>query len=525
MRVDDQALQKLGSKLADAQWRLANLYFVKDKQGRSVRFVPRKGQMKVINAIYRDGLRRLIIPKARQMGISTVIGLIMLDLMLFKSGTQAAIVDMTQADASKKLRGKIVFAFERLPAFLRKCYKPVECSGKSFSLRLKNRADDTIRQIQAGMHARGDTFQFVHISEWGIISFNDPTRSEEIVTGALQAVEQGIVVVETTWKGGKVDHLWETTKKALEMPPEHRTLKDFTVFFCPWWEEDEYTMAGDARQITGDCRKYLEEIEGEIRKEKQDAQDVQQGPGFALTPGQRLWYYKQAWGLGLFRFQEYPSILSECFRAPIEGAIYAELIDQARASGRIGAIEPEPDVVVDTAWDLGGPANIVTWYFQTIGEEIRFIDCDSGLDLTPAARVEWMRAKGYRFRFHYLPHDAYSTKSGGQTVAAGLAEAGLENIRIIPRTDDVWVGINRVRSVLPRMTFRTPHCDRGLNSLEAYRSGIWIDKGRGMDVPVHDKASHAADALRTMGEADLAEMLESGWVRSAFSKEGLAALG
>ena len=75
MRVDDQALQKLGSKLADPQWRLANLYFVKDKQGRSVRFVPRKGQMKVINAIYRDGLRRLIIPKARQMGISTVIGL------------------------------------------------------------------------------------------------------------------------------------------------------------------------------------------------------------------------------------------------------------------------------------------------------------------------------------------------------------------------------------------------------------------------------------------------------------------
>jgi hypothetical protein len=47
-----------------------------------------------------------------------------------------------------------------------------------------------------------------------------------------------------------------------------------------------------------------------------------------------------------------------------------------------------------TAWDLGSPLNTVTWYFQIVAAEIRVIDCDNDLDLTPVQRVARMLNKG-----------------------------------------------------------------------------------------------------------------------------------
>lgn len=509
-------LKRLGRKLKDPIWRLTHLYWIKDAFGNAIRFVPKPEQMEIIEAIYKRGLRNLLIPKARQLGMSTVIALIMLDMMVFGAGVQAALVDQTQADASKKLKGKMVFAFDRLPAALRNRFVKLKSNDHTFSIKLDGKDDDTASEVQAGMNARGDTFQILHVSEWGPIAFKDPPRSEEIMTGAMPAAKVGIRIVETTWKGGKVGHLWDITKRALEIPPEYRTIEDFTVFFFPWWGDADYTLAGDIRQIPADCAKYLAETEAEISKEK--------GKPFAFTPGQKLWYFKRAWILGLFRFQEYPSMLSECFRAPVEGAIYGALLDKVRARGGMGGIEPDPSALVNTSWDLGSPINTVVWYFQIIADEIRVIDCDVDLDLTPSERVRHMRDKGYLFGWHYLPHDAEAKKDKGRTFQAELEEAGLGNTRVVPRTEDVWIGINRVRRMLPRMNFRTPHCEEGINRLESYRSGVWIDQGRAMDLPVHDKSSHAADAMRMLAEADLAGMLEAGWVKSAFSKEVLAAL-
>lgn len=521
-----EELAKLGPKLRDPMWRLMGdagvspLYWIKDAKGTAVRFKPNEAQIKIIKAIYVQGLLNILIPKARQLGMSTVIALIMLDMMLFGAGVQGAIVDQTQKDATKKLKGKILFAFVRLPKVIRDKYQVLKANDSMLSVKLRGKDDDTASEVQAGMNARGDTFQILHVSEWGPIAFHDPPRSEEILTGAFPAAKLGIKIIETTWKGGKVGHLWDLTKEALEISDANRTKEDFTVFFFPWWGDPDYTLEGDARQIPSDCRKYLEETEAEIGKAR--------GEPFKFTPGQRLWYYKKAWKLGLFRFQEYPSMLSECFRAPIEGAIYAELLDKARAEGRIGAAVADPSAKVNTSWDLGGPLNIVTWYFQMIGDELRFLDCDTGLDLTPSERVEHMRLKaqvnGWEFGFHFLPHDGAASKQGGRTIQAELEGAGLANTRIIPRTDDVWIGINHVRGMMARMTFASPACDEGLTRLETYHTGVWIEKGRQMDLPVHDKSSHAADALRTMGEADMAAMLEGGWVESAFSTAGLNAL-
>ena len=47
------------------------------------------------------------------------------------------------------------------------------------------------------------------------------------------------------------------------------------------------------------------------------------------------WYQRKRDELGAFILREYPSTLGECFQSPVEGAIYAELIDKLRGRGAI----------------------------------------------------------------------------------------------------------------------------------------------------------------------------------------------
>lgn len=493
---------------ADPVWRLRNIYHIKDAaSGKAIRFEPRPEQEEIIEAVYKKGERNILIPKARQLGMSTVISLIILDSLLFVGGTQAAIVDLTQPDATKKLRNKIVFGFEHLPEVLRAEYEILKSNDHVFSVRLKNKEGDGESEVQAGMNARGDTYQILHISEWGRIQWNDPLRSLEILTGALPAAKAGVRFIETTWKGGKSGELWDIMERAVSVRAEDRTREDFVVHFFPWWGDPAYSLEGSLKQIPDDCLKYLGEVEDEISRRMWIAGRSRETPEFEFTDGQKLWYYKVAWAKGLYRYEEYPSLLEECFRAPLEGTIYADLLDRLRMSGGMVSGAVDRSMLVHTCWDLGSPINSVTWYFQLVGGEIRVVDIDCELDITPAERVVRMLNRGYLLGSHFLPHDAMATQRSGKTFFYELKELGLRNVRVVPKTVDVWLGINHLRSILPRFTFRVPECEKGLDALALYHQKRETTGGTALDVPVHDANSHYADALRVLAEADMAHML------------------
>ena len=158
---------------------------------------------------------------------------------------------------------------------------------------------------------------------------------------------------------------------------------------------------------------------------------------------------------------------------------------------------------VHTAWDLGSPLNTVTWFFQIVGAEIRVIECDSDLDLTPVQRVARMLAKGYLYGSHFLPHDAMATMHSGKTFLTELGEVGLRNCKVVPRTNDIWIGINRLRQILPRFTFRIPACERGLEAVSNYRTVRTTSTGLAVDEPVHDWSSHAASVNRVRVNAQM----------------------
>ena len=83
----------------------------------------------------------------------------------------------------------------------------------------------------AGTHSRGGANSFLWVSEWGVVQATDLARSEEILTGALPSVGDGVCVVETTWKGGRNGHLWGLVRSALETPEEQKKPLDWRVFF------------------------------------------------------------------------------------------------------------------------------------------------------------------------------------------------------------------------------------------------------------------------------------------------------
>jgi hypothetical protein len=484
--------------LANPLWRLRNLYHIKRADdGRIIKFAPRPEQQRVYDMLFKQGVKRLIILKARRLGMSTALDVLLTDQMLWNAGTQCSLVDQTAADAERKLATIAKVALDNLPPVALQCIEKVRDSGSILEVSV---AGEAASSFFAGLRARGGTNNWLHLSEWGVIQADDPRRSEEILTGAIPSAEHGRIIIETTWKGGRGGHLWEIVKGALETPEAAKTDKDWRVVFFPWWKDPTYVVEGDVATISPAISQYLDQMQSQT--------------GHTFSDQQRLWYDRQSRDLGLFIFREFPTTLDECFKSPVEGAIYAGELDKLRASGAISAFKTDNSTLVHTAWDLGSPVNTVVWYFQVIGgNEIRVIDCDMDLDMTPVQRVGHMLAKGYSYGAHFLPHDAAATRTSGKADAQVYTEAGLANVRVLPRTHDIWIGINACLQMFPRFSFRLPACERGLDALANYAYKRSSATGIVVNEPVHNWASHAADALRMIAEAEMAGMLKTGFAK------------
>jgi hypothetical protein len=484
--------------LANPLWRLRNLYHIKRADdGRIIKFAPRAEQQRVYDMLFKEGVKRLIILKARRLGMSTALDVLLTDQMLWNAGTQCSLVDQTAADAERKLATIAKVAVDNLPSGTLQHIERVRDSGSILEVSV---AGNAASSFFAGLRARGGTNNWLHLSEWGVIQADDPRRSEEILTGAIPSAEHGRIIIETTWKGGRGGHLWEIVKGALETPEAAKTDKDWRVVFFPWWKDPTYVVEGDVATISPAISQYLDQMQSQT--------------GHTFSDQQRLWYDRQSRDLGLFIFREFPTTLDECFKSPVEGAIYAGELDKLRASGAISAFKTDNSTLVHTAWDLGSPVNTVVWYFQIIGgNEIRVIDCDMDLDMTPVQRVGHMLAKGYSYGAHFLPHDAAATRTSGKADAQVYTEAGLANVRVLPRTHDIWIGINACLQMFPRFSFRLPACERGLDALANYAYKRSSATGIVVNEPVHNWASHAADALRMIAEAEMSGMLKTGFAK------------
>ena len=195
----------------------------------------------------------------------------------------------------------------------------------------------------------------------------------------------------------------------------------------------------------------------------------------------------------------------ECsFEAAVKGAVYAREMAAARSDGRIAPIPWEPRVPVDTSWDLGMDDSTAIWFSQSLATgEVRFLayyeNSGHGLHHYVGLLKEQQAKYGWSYGDHFLPHDVDVKELGtGVSRLETLRSMGLFSVMPIKRTENLYDDINAVRMFLPRCWFSVPACEQGVEALMHYRWKEQTEHQTGKTLPVHDFASHGADALRTL---------------------------
>ncbi len=463
--------------LADQLWRLQNLYSCrKQGSGEATPFIPRPEQEEVFRHLVETPGVPVYVIKSRRLGFSTGLNTFQVDSMNFSKGWRGTLIDLKQEDATKKMIEQIRFANDSLPTEIRSRFRTLKRNDSEFRIALNGESDSEDSVIFATISARGGDTSMLHVSEMGPMSAKDPARAKELVNGAFPAASKGRIVVETTWMGGKSGELWEQVKPIMEHDPNAKG----KVYFFPWHGDPE------AVETTGMVTKEIEEY----------FRTLAEKTGKRFSDEQKKYYAVKKLTHRHEVYREYPSTLEEALMSPVEGAIYAPYIDELRTAGRITNFPIDHSALVHTAWDLGSQMNTVTIFFQVRGRDIYIVDALLEKQINMTDRASMILGKGYPLGVHLLPHDSESDKSGVKTVRQEIEEAGLKNTRVVKKTMSVWSDINKTEENFPRFFFHAKNCETLLERLGNYRVEIDTSKGESAEIPVHDRNSHSADALR-----------------------------
>ena len=303
-------LVELDPRLVDPLWRINNLYHIINKQGKLVRFRLTKIQFKFLSRLH----NRNDILKARQLGFTTTIDIVLLDFTLFNSFKNVGIIAHTQPDAYIIFK-KIKLAYEKFPEIIKETLELRTISDSKSALELSNGSF-----FRVATSLRSGTYNAVHISELGKTSAQFPEKAMEIVTGTFPTVEYGILFIESTAEGDEgvfydiCQEAMETAKRNLPL-----TKKDFRFFFFAWFENPEYCLPEEqARQIQIDeaTTSYLDKKEKELNR--------------VFSRGQRAWYYLERKNQKTKMVQEYPSDPEEAFGTSGNKMYEMETIERAR---------------------------------------------------------------------------------------------------------------------------------------------------------------------------------------------------
>jgi len=182
------------------------------------------------------------------------------------------------------------------------------------------------------------------------------------------------------------------------------------------------------------------------------------------------------------------------------GAVYGAEIRKIKTSGRLMYFPIDPNLPVHIACDLGYRDASAFWYFQVSREGPRLIDHAEGRLLAIEDYNTLLRNRNYNLSGTiFCPHDAKARSlQTGRSIEEQLRSLGW-NPRIVPMLSKMD-GISAVRKTLQTVLVH-PHAAAGLELLADYRFE-WDEKLRVFKPePVHDYASHTADALRYMALA------------------------
>lgn len=184
-------------------------------------------------------------------------------------------------------------------------------------------------------------------------------------------------------------------------------------------------------------------------------------------------------------------------RSTVEGAIYKAELQAAEKDGRIRSVPYDPMRPVDTFWDLGYADRVSIWAAQRDPFEIRILRYFEGDHQAIDYYLREIQTWGYVLGTCYLPWDGGAKSLGtGKSIEEIMRGKGFKTR--VNRQLSVADGINAVRTIFPQLYFDANLCADGLQYLRRYQWGPATALGVPRSQPLHDDASHPADALRTL---------------------------
>ena len=476
-------------KLNDQSWRLSTLYSIKDPYGKKIVFQPNWAQKELLDNLHNCN----IILKARQLGITTLFCIYLLDQVLWHDNIQAGIVAHTLDDAQNIFVDKLKFAFDNLHPALRALFRTIGDSAKELSF-----SHGSV--IRVGTSLRSSTLQYLHISEFGKICAKYPEKAREVITGALNTIHPGqFVVIESTAEGreGAYYEMCDDAFKKQKLNESFGTM-DFYPFFFPWWRHPTYIL-DEPQSLSLEQRSYFDSIANK---------------GIILLDQQKWWYVKKQTIQGDDMLREFPSTQEEAFLASQVGNWYATQVKELHENGHVTTISYDKGYPVHTAWDLGQADFLCIWFFQInrVGE-IMVIDYFQKSDCPLDEVVQLLSSKKYTYGTHIWPHDARSRDRAGITFEMQAHNFNLTGL--VLEQHGLIDGINLVRTKISKMWFDKVKCHEGLIALANYKKKWNTQIGGFTSQPVHDSASHGSDAMRYL-VAGYEKISDSGSVENDF---------
>lgn len=282
---------------------------IKPKKGPTMPLVPNRVQDKFIQMVWEKEQRgepvRIVVPKARQHGISTITEAI----IYCKTGYQENINAIIIADKREHARG--IFNMSKLMHDeMNQAHRPEKKRSNANELVFS----ENHSQIVVSTDARSGTYQIFHSSETAYYQ-----HAEATMLGAMQTVPDDpgtMVIMESTGNG------YDSYFYPICMGAKNGT-NEYTLFFIAWWENPDYSR----KLRKGE--KFEAQETGRWGNEKRE-QEL-----YNLTDEQLNWRRHQidnkcAGNLRQF-MQEYPACLNECFQAsgsPVFDQVLLEEIEQ-----------------------------------------------------------------------------------------------------------------------------------------------------------------------------------------------------